>query len=77
MRNVEGDSELVRVYVKGAPEYVIPICTQTLDYSVQPIEFSENHYATILGHVVSNEMASSGLKVLSYAFREIRIGDLQ
>lgn len=77
VRNVEGDSELVRVYVKGAPEYVIPICTQTLDYQVQPIEFTENHYAAILGHVVSNEMASSGLKVLSYAFKELRIGDLE
>lgn len=77
VRHVEGDSELVRVYVKGAPEYVIPICTQSLDYQVQPIEFTENHYASILGHVVSNEMASSGLKTLSYAFKELRIGDLE
>lgn len=77
VRHVEGDSELVRVYVKGAPEYVIPICTQTLDYQVQPIEFTENHYGSILGHVVSNEMAASGLKVLSYAFKELRIGDLE
>ena len=30
VRSVEGSPELVRIYVKGAPEEVIPCCSQTL-----------------------------------------------
>jgi magnesium-transporting ATPase (P-type) len=28
------DAQMCRVYVKGAPEEIIPICTQTLDTDV-------------------------------------------
>ena len=31
VREINGNSEYVRVYVKGAPEYVVPMCTKTLD----------------------------------------------
>lgn len=76
-RQVSGDPETVRIYVKGAPEFVLPICSQTLDVNVQPKELTENDTATILNHIVSLEMAQGGLKVLSYAFKEMRTTELE
>jgi Ca2+-transporting ATPase len=62
--------------VKGAPEYVIGLCTQTLSNDVTPIAFQENEQLNVLEHIVSRNMAQEGLKCLSYAFKEIKIQDL-
>lgn len=42
VRNLDGEEnrDLVRVYVKGAPEEVIPLCTETLNQDVNPVPFS-------------------------------------
>ena len=32
----------MRIYVKGAPEEVIPLCNQTLDYEVKRVELRED-----------------------------------
>ena len=37
--NGENSKEFVRVYVKGAPEKVVPMCTETLNQQVNPIKF--------------------------------------
>ena len=38
--NGEENRELVRVYIKGAPEEVVPLCTETLNQDVNPVPFS-------------------------------------
>ena len=40
VRYVHENPNAVRIYVKGAPEYVVPKCTQTLSYNVKPKPFS-------------------------------------
>lgn len=42
VRQVQGNANLVRIYVKGAPEYVIALCTQSLNNQVKPVPFGEN-----------------------------------
>ena len=76
VRKVQDNEDLVRVYVKGAPEFVLPLCNQTLSNQVQPTEFSQDEANEILNVVVSSEMAKNSLKVLSYAFKEIQMADL-
>lgn len=39
IRQVAGDPGLVRIYVKGAPEEVLKLCSQTLDQNAQPIQY--------------------------------------
>jgi len=73
---VQGSPELVRIYVKGAPEAVIPACSQTLNHQVKPKAFTHEEQQGILENVVKHEMAEQGLKVLSFAFKEIRLADL-
>lgn len=78
VRHCVDNAEYVRVYVKGAPEYVIGLCSQTLTSNAQKKEggLSENDQYALLQDVVSNQMAQSGLKVLTYAFKEILLEDL-
>ena len=34
-----GEDKIVRVIVKGAPEYLVPLCTKEIDSSMEPNEF--------------------------------------
>ena len=47
VRSVQGSPELVRIYVKGAPEVVLPACSQTLNHQVKPKPFTQEHQQTI------------------------------
>ena len=77
VRKVANDPTQARVYIKGAPEYVIPICTETIDEDMQQIELGEDDNYRILEDVVSGGMARHGYKTLSYAYKQIPLDDLQ
>lgn len=69
VRNVKDNNKIVRVYIKGAPEYVVPMCTQTMGKNIKPKNIDSKDHSNILNRIVSGEMASQGLKVLTYAFK--------
>jgi Ca2+-transporting ATPase len=51
---IEGDEiNDVRVYVKGAPEYIVGNCSYVLDNNVQPTMLDENEQNMIVSEVVS------------------------
>lgn len=65
---LEKDSGIVRVVVKGAPEIIIPKCESMLDQNCEATEF---HDATdFLVDTVANEIAKTGMKPLSIAYRD-------
>ena len=41
IRQVEGNEEMVRIYTKGAPEYVMALCDRTLNDNMEPIPFDQ------------------------------------
>lgn len=47
-----------------------------MNHQVKPKPFTREDQQTILENVVNQEMAEQGLKVLSFAFKEIRLADL-
>lgn len=55
-------------FMKGAPEIVLPLCSRLL-VSGEPKLLTEEDKRTILN--VNDEMASSGLRVLGLAYREV------
>ena len=75
VRRDASEEKLCRIYVKGAPEELIPLCTQTLDPNVQTVEFSEHDRQNVLG-IIENKIAKKGYKPLSYAVRIISREDL-
>lgn len=77
VRRVANDETQVRIYVKGAPEYVVPLCTETFDQHMQQKkDFDQSDLEKVLLDVVSGQMARDGLKPLSYAYKDITLDDL-
>jgi len=76
IRQIPGDPENVRVYVKGAPEYIFQLSTETLDDHYQKTEFPEHKKDDILNNTIGHEMAATGLKVISYAFKDLPLKKL-
>ena len=76
IRQIPGDPENVRVYVKGAPEYIFQLSTETLDDHFQKTDFSEDSKNQILNKTIAQDMAAGGLKVISYAFKDMPLKKL-
>ena len=63
--------------MKGAPETVIPLCSKTLDARKNLMKkFSPQDQKSVLDTEVM-KMAKDGLKVLSFAFKDMKIQELE
>ena len=69
-RNSLADPNKVRVFVKGAPEYVINLCSNKISSNQDEKEFDQIDRERVLREIVSDSMAKQGLKVLTYAYKE-------
>lgn len=74
IREIVNDDQNVRVYVKGAPELIIPKCERFYDKQFHLSAFNEQEH--ILDNLV-HDMAQRGHKVLTYGYREISTEDLE
>lgn len=41
VRQVEGNPDLVRIYTKGAPEYIFELCNKTLSDNMEVVDFTQ------------------------------------
>ena len=57
VRQVKDDDTQVRIYVKGAPEYILDLCSETFDYNMQQKELDDDDKENISVRVVSQGMA--------------------
>jgi len=70
VRNVANNGASVRIYVKGAPEMVIPMCNSTLNENILSEPFGQEEQERTL-RLVADEIAAAGHKPITYAFKEI------
>jgi len=70
---------LVRVYIQGAPEAVIGLCSFTLG-SDSRVAMAQSDKALLLNQTVASLAGSrdypTGLKVFSYAFKDMELNEL-
>ena len=71
---MSGDTENYRVYIKGAPEVIVPRCAATFstEKSMEAVQFQEEQMKYVRDDIVSEQMAEIGLKPITYAFKEIK-----
>lgn len=61
----------MRVYVKGAPEEIIPLCNYTFSQDGKtPTEFHIDNRDAVLT-TISDQIAARGQKPLSYAIKDM------
>jgi magnesium-transporting ATPase (P-type) len=63
--------ETVRVYVKGAPEYVINKCTTTLDEDGREIALDDGQLNHILKDVIYQDFTTKGLRTIAFAYKDL------
>lgn len=70
------DDDVSRVYVKGAPEEIIPLCIQTLDTNVEPVDFTPKEQKRTLLTISEKIAKERGHKPISYGFKMVQNNDL-
>jgi magnesium-transporting ATPase (P-type) len=67
------ESDTVRVYVKGAPEYFLHKCVKTYSEDGSKNHMTDEQLNYIQTDVISNNFTSKGLRVLAFAYRDLSI----
>lgn len=66
------DHDLVRVFVKGAPEYIIFNCSQTYDeFGLTTLE--ETQQQVLANDVVGQKYCKNGLRCLAFAYKDYNL----
>jgi magnesium-transporting ATPase (P-type) len=69
------DSDIVRVYVKGAPELIIGKCTKTFDVNGQRINFTDEEQNYIYTSVIYENFTSKGYRTLAFAYKDMTLDE--
>jgi Ca2+-transporting ATPase len=67
--------DFVRVVVKGAPEYVMPFCTQRLTENGGSEYLDSEENTRILDEEIIGKFAKKGLRTLVYAYKDIDVDE--
>jgi Ca2+-transporting ATPase len=62
--------ETIRVYVKGAPEVVVPYCSFKYNPTGQKVQI--DHYEAL--QAMHDQITSKGLRALAFSYRDFIIG---
>lgn len=63
--------EIVRVVVKGAPEFVMKYCTKTFNEDGEIRDFEDGEADRILNNEIIDSFAKKGLRTFAYAYKDI------
>jgi len=70
------DRDLVRVFVKGAPETLVNSCNSTFDLGGYPSYLNEDEQKRIAGSVLG-DFCKRGLRCLAFAYRDFTIEEFE
>ena len=76
VRHPENEN-LVRVYVKGAPEIIVSKCSRTLDVEgkITPLDDRESNY--ILNDILIQKFTTVGFRTLAFAYKDFTLEEFQ
>ena len=69
------DSENIRIVVKGAPEYVLPMCLAQLNETGSESSMSMEEQVRVLEMEIIGKCCKKGLKSIAYAYKDISYYD--
>ena len=69
--------DIVRVYVKGAPEYIVHKCTRTFGVDGNKIPMSDDQLNYILSNIISKEFTTKGFRTLAFAYKDMSNEEFQ
>ena len=71
------DYDMIRIFVKGAPEQIVINSNSTYDESGEVISIDDEQQNAILTNIVDNEFASKALRCMAFAYRDYSIEEFE
>jgi len=65
--------DTVRVYVKGAPELVLPNCLKHFDEAGTLMDFDAGSRAYLEENIMKNQMTTKGLRVIAFSYNDMTV----
>jgi P-type Ca2+ transporter type 2C len=69
--------DLVRIYIKGAPELLVPKCQRTfyLDGRIVPLQDEQMNY--IMNDILTQKFTNQGLRAIAFAYKDLTLEDFE
>ena len=65
------DPELIRIFAKGAPEYLVNQCIKTIDSDGAVVPLNDSEKTHIIINVLQDNFAKEGFRNLAFAYKDI------
>jgi magnesium-transporting ATPase (P-type) len=69
------ETDIVRVYVKGAPEVVISKCVKTFEVDGSKTHLTDEQQNYIFEDVIFQQFTSKALRTLAFAYKDMTIDE--
>lgn len=69
--------DLIRVYVKGAPEYIVDKCTKTYDVDGRTIPMAPEQLTYIKNDIIKQKFTTQGYRAIAFAYRDCTVSDFE
>lgn len=70
-------TETVRIFVKGAPEFIIKQCTKTMDVDGNAVNFRDEEINYIMNDILFTKFTSKGLRSIALAYKDMNLKDFE
>jgi magnesium-transporting ATPase (P-type) len=69
--------DLIRVYVKGAPEMIVGKCTKTFDVDGRTTAMSPEQYNYVMNDIIHQKFTTQGLRAIAFAYKDFTVNDFE
>lgn len=69
--------DLIRIYIKGAPELIVHKCTRTYDVDGKTIPMSNEQLNYIMQDILHQKFTTKGFRTLAFAYKDISIEEFE
>ena len=70
-------ADTVRIYVKGAPEYVLPKCQNHYNTIAEKVPLQDHERNYLINDTMVSKMTSKGLRVMAFSYTDIPAGQFE
>jgi magnesium-transporting ATPase (P-type) len=70
-------NDIVRIYVKGAPEYIIDKCTRTHNVDGSRAHMDNEQLNYIKNDIITKQFTSQGYRAIAFAYKDLNVADFE
>lgn len=72
-----GREDLVRIYIKGAPEFIAHKCSRTIEVDGRTVPMTNEQLNYIMQDILKHKFTTQGLRGIAFAYKDLSIDDFE